>query len=216
MSNGALDVEEVVSQYVAAATAHGRATESGDYKTANASVPKVIAAHARLRQLGKNGEDALRALLNHSEPGVRLWVAWHALEFEPQQAERVLAELALLKGSLVGFSAQMALRRRDRVKLLYANLRALSFPTIGKGVGDFVLYDSLLAGCADRVVRGEFDVSNLPALDSETASVVTMLRKKSDRSDDENAFIQYFDLLQSLRLALGGTMGDVRITDSTA
>ena len=114
MTNDPLDVEEVVAQYVASAMAHGRATESGDYGTANASVPKIIAARARLRLLGKNGEDALTALLVHSEPGVRLWAAWHALEFAPQQAERVLAELALLKGSLVGFSAEMALRQRDK------------------------------------------------------------------------------------------------------
>jgi hypothetical protein len=85
---------------------------SGDYKLTNASVPRVVAAHARLLHLGNEGENVLRGLLDHTERGVRLWAAWHALEFEPERAERVLADLALLKGSLVGFSAQMALRRR--------------------------------------------------------------------------------------------------------
>lgn len=53
---------------------------------------------------------ALRELLGHAERGVRLWAASHALEFAPEEAQRVLDNLVLLKGSLVGFSAEMTLR----------------------------------------------------------------------------------------------------------
>ena len=39
------------------------------------------------------------------------------------------------------------------LKLLYERLRALPSPALAKNVGDFALYEALLAGCADRVVR---------------------------------------------------------------
>ena len=90
-----------------------------------------------------------------------------------------------------------------RVESLYAQLRSRPCPSLAKRVGDCMLYESLLAGCADRVARGELlGPSTVPAPDSATIIFVTMLRKKADRPSDEDAFLQYFDLLDELRLAL--------------
>jgi hypothetical protein len=67
------------------------------------------------------------------------------------------------------------------------------------------LYESLLAGCADRVVHGGLlDTSEVPLLDRETVTHVAMLRTKDDRSTEETAFLEYFDLLEEIRSALAG------------
>jgi hypothetical protein len=83
---------------------------------------------------------------------------------------------------------------------LYFEFRNLPFPKLGKRIGDFPLYDSLLAGCADRAVRGEFvDASILPEPDSETLAAVDILRQKPALNDEEHAFLRYFELLEDIR-----------------
>jgi hypothetical protein len=89
------------------------------------------------------------------------------------------------------------------IKVLFDNLRRSPFPALGKRVGDFPFYDSLLAGCADRASRGErIPRSEIPVSDEETARFVSELRKKSATTDEERAFLQYFDLLEQIRFAL--------------
>jgi hypothetical protein len=91
------------------------------------------------------------------------------------------------------------------VKLLYERLRASPWPALAKNVGDFAFYESLLAGCADRVVRGGLlDVSKIPIPDAETIAYTSALRAKSNRTSEEAIFLGYFDLLEQIRLALIG------------
>jgi len=97
------------------------------------------------------------------------------------------------------------------VKALYERLRKLPWPVLANRVGDFALYESLLAGCADRVVRGRLlDISKVPIPDDETLTQVDMLRTKGERSDEETAFLEYFDLLEEIRAALGGRQPKAR------
>jgi hypothetical protein len=42
--------------------------------------------------------------------------------------------------------------------------------------------------------------------DPETVAQVGMFRKKGDRSDEESAFLEYFDLLEEIRSALAGVL----------
>ncbi len=57
----------------------------------------------------------------------------------------------------------------------------MPWPALANNVGDFALYDSLLAGCADRVVRGGLlDVSKIPVPDAETVAYTSELRAKSN------------------------------------
>ena len=80
------------------------------------------------------------------------------------------------------------------VKLLYDRLRALQWPTLAKNVGDFALYESLLAGCADRAVRGGLlDLSKIPVPDAETLAYTSELRAKSNRTSEEVVFLEYLD-----------------------
>lgn len=86
---------------------------------------------------------------------------------------------------------------------LYERLRSLPFPALGKEVGDFPLYDALLAGCADRAFRGQrVDAAEVPMPDEETEKQVDLLRKKGRLSEEETTFLAYFDVLERLRLVL--------------
>ena len=89
------------------------------------------------------------------------------------------------------------------VKLLYQRLRALQWPTLAGSVGNFALYESLLAGCADRVARGKLlDVSRIPVPDEETVGFVAALRNKENLTSDEACFLEYFDLMEEIRSTL--------------
>jgi hypothetical protein len=89
------------------------------------------------------------------------------------------------------------------VKQLYDRLRALKWPALGKSVGDFALYDALLAGCADLVTHGgQLDGSKIPAPDNETVSQINLIRQKDELTHEEKAFLEYFDLLEEIRHVL--------------
>ena len=91
----------------------------------------------------------------------------------------------------------------DVVDGLFARVRSAGFPSLGRRVGDFPLFDALLAGCASRHVRGELvSAAELPVPDEETVRHVVKLRVASSIGADEYEFLQYFDLLEELRASL--------------
>ena len=93
----------------------------------------------------------------------------------------------------------------SNVKQLYERLRALPWPVLARSVGDFALYETLLTGCADRFARGGLvDTSKIPAPDEETIARVNLLRKKNALTQEERAFLEYFELLEEIRSALRG------------
>jgi len=92
------------------------------------------------------------------------------------------------------------------VKELYERLRALPAPALGFSIGDFPLYDALLAGCADRVAQGHLlDVSTVPSPDLGTLKAVAQLRAEASLSADQRAFLEYFELMEEIRSALRGS-----------
>jgi hypothetical protein len=89
------------------------------------------------------------------------------------------------------------------INLLYARLCTLPFPALGKSIGDFALYDALLASLASRASQGHLiSVAEVPVPDEQTITQVTKLRAKGNRSRDETAFLDYFDALEEIRSAL--------------
>ena len=91
------------------------------------------------------------------------------------------------------------------VKSLYEHFRALPFPALGRSIGDFPLYEALLAGCASRLANGYLlDLSTVPSPDEQTLNAVAEFRAKAPLSPDERAFLEYFDLMEEIRLALIG------------
>ena len=71
----------------------------------------LVAIRRELRTRGLEAQRQLLALLDDPDPGTRCWAAVSVLEFAPREGERVLAELAKLPDSLVGFSAEMTLEQ---------------------------------------------------------------------------------------------------------
>ena len=91
------------------------------------------------------------------------------------------------------------------LKATCEHIRRLPWPVLAKSTRDFGLYDSLLMGYADRALHGEhFDSSDIPIPDAETIEFVNGLRTQHRLLADEKAFLEYFDLLEQVRLALTG------------
>lgn len=106
-----LAMETLIEKYGSASAKHGRATDDGDAKAANREFDILVALRKELRSRGEEGWQRLRSLLHDVEPGTRYWAATFLLEFAPHEAERVLGELASIPKSLVGFSAEMVLKK---------------------------------------------------------------------------------------------------------
>ncbi len=103
-------------------------------------------------------------------------------------------------------STQRAGGKTTEIVDLYDLLRGLPFPALGKQMGDFPLYDTLLAGCADRVCRGgHVQPAEVPAPDEETVRQADLLRNRSYLTEEEKAFLEYFEVLDRLRRVLRGS-----------
>lgn len=91
----------------------------------------------------------------------------------------------------------------ESVKTLYERLRALPWPALAGSIGDFPLYESLIAGCADRAANGhDVDAATLPRPDAETLTAVAALRAKPTLTAAERAFLEYFELVEQISSAL--------------
>jgi hypothetical protein len=85
------------------------------------------------------------------------------------------------------------------------SLRRRPFPRLGKQVGDFPLFDSLLAGVADRylmgkaVNRAEVPEPDLGTLEAESA---LRLKARAQLSAEERDFLEYFEHMERVRACL--------------
>ncbi len=113
------EVAVLLQRYAASAAAHGRATETGDHKAANAAHESLSAVYRELRRRGTEAQRALLPLLEDRDIGVRAWAGAHALEFSAVDGERVLTQIAEIPKSLVSFSAKMTLRQWREGKLRF-------------------------------------------------------------------------------------------------
>lgn len=114
-----LDGALLIQEYIAAAKQHALASEQGDHRRANKQFDVLNAIYAELKPRGSVQQELLLNLLDDESEAVRVWAAFHALDFSPADGERVLEDLS--KGSgLEGLSAQLTLREWRK--------GALSFP----------------------------------------------------------------------------------------
>lgn len=105
-----LSTERLVEEFGVLSAGHGRDIEGAKPKAANRKFDVLVAIHRELRARGPEVQRQLLTLMDSPAPGTRYWVASYALEFAPSEAERVLAELAEIPRSLVGFTAEWTLR----------------------------------------------------------------------------------------------------------
>jgi hypothetical protein len=90
-----------------------------------------------------------------------------------------------------------------KIKDLFEQLQRERFPAMGKRVGDFVLYDSLLSGMAASLLEGrKVEPCEVPNPDRESAAEANRLLRMTERSGEQTEFLRYFQLLDRLRLAM--------------
>lgn len=91
----------------------------------------------------------------------------------------------------------------EKVDATYRRLREMPFPSRGRHIGDFPLYDALLAGIADRYCQGQaVRAKEIPVPDRETVAWVESHRGQEGLTTEEREFLEYFELLESLRKLL--------------
>jgi hypothetical protein len=87
-----------------------------------------------------------------------------------------------------------------RIRALFEQLQSLPFPQLGKLIGDFPLYDSLLAGTVTSYLAGaKLEREAIPVPDKEAADMVKALKKKPKLTRQESDFVKYAQLLNQLR-----------------
>lgn len=106
-----LSIDQLIEATRSSSAERWRAISEGRPKDGNRMFDLLVAMRRELRTRGLEAQQHLLALLNDPDPGTRCWAAVSVLEFAPGEGERVLAELAKLPDSLVGFSAEMTLEQ---------------------------------------------------------------------------------------------------------
>jgi hypothetical protein len=87
-----------------------------------------------------------------------------------------------------------------RMHALFEKLKKTPFPEMGKVVGDFALYDSLMAGTASSYLDGAIiHLDAVPVPDQETVQLLNALQKKAKLAPHEADFLSYAQLLDELR-----------------
>jgi hypothetical protein len=112
------DLESLVNQYVESAKAHAN-EKLRDSHEANRQHAKLVSAFHKLKEFGDPGWKAIRILVSHESPDVRLWAATHLLQVEPQKACEALEQLTQLEG-FVGFEAGIVLSEWRAGRLTWA------------------------------------------------------------------------------------------------
>jgi hypothetical protein len=114
-------------------------------------------------------------------------------------SDKAPAEGRLLYGDRKNLDFLVLIMSKD-IRTLYEQLKKTPFPELGKVVGDFAFYDSLLAGTASSYLNGAIiSPESVPWPDEETEEVLKSLRKKQKRTEQEAELLAYASLLDQLR-----------------
>lgn len=113
-----MTIEDVVMNYVAAATKHGEATEKGNFKVANREYKIIEKSYTQLIQSGYEGFQELLKLTSHKKDYVRLWSASHTLSIYEEIAKKTLSELSN-KPNFIGITAQTTLEEWEKGNLTF-------------------------------------------------------------------------------------------------
>jgi hypothetical protein len=84
---------------------------------------------------------------------------------------------------------------------LYSRFLSMRFPALGKSIGNFPLYDGIVAGAISSYLQGaDVHPADIEPPDHQTLDEITALFSKSELSDDEKYFLEYWRTLEELRL----------------
>jgi len=105
-----LSIFQLSAEFEKAATQHRRAFDEGDYRVSNKLSEFLDSLWGEFKRRGSEGQTAILNLMKRDDPGVRLFAAFRALSFAPDEAERVLQEVAAGPPSLTRLDAAMTLQ----------------------------------------------------------------------------------------------------------
>ena len=111
-------INVLLNKYIEAAIQHGKATEEGDYKSANKAFKVLKKVYDELKANQDFGVQKLSNLLNHEEEYVRLWASSHTLQVDTEKAKKTLIELTKKTGFLA-FNAKMTLEEWEKGNLKF-------------------------------------------------------------------------------------------------
>jgi len=111
-------IPDLLLLYENATSAHAKASELGDYRTANREYRTIAAVYSELRARGLSAQQKLLRFLNHPDPHVRVMAAAHALDFDPEKGEPILTELSLSRG-VWALNARMSLEEWRKGRLTF-------------------------------------------------------------------------------------------------
>jgi hypothetical protein len=114
----AASLEQLVSEYEQAASAHGRAILAGDHEEANRHYGIIAAVSGELKRRGGEGQRLLLLLLNSPDPEVCFCAAVDALDFAPELAEQELRKL-VESDAICGLNAYGILKQRGKTDVKF-------------------------------------------------------------------------------------------------
>ncbi len=88
----------------------------------------------------------------------------------------------------------------NSIRSLLNEFEKVPFPELGKGLGDFPLYDAFIGGIASSLAGNvKVDLGSVPTPDKEAQALFDLLKGRSRLTSDEAQFVKYFRLLEGLR-----------------
>src|SRR3989454_1760093 len=101
-------VDELVPEFIQAATLRGTALENGDRKVANAQLARLDRIQRTLNAQDEGGRQAMLHLLHHNVRWVQFGAATFTLDIAPHDTLSVLRELSASE-KIVGLTAKLLL-----------------------------------------------------------------------------------------------------------
>ena len=111
------ELKKLKDKFILAASKHGDATNSGDYKLGNKQVDIIDSSYKELVKTIE-GRESLRDLMSNPNLSVKLWAASVCLPFFTIEAEKVLSNVSK-DASLIGSSAEITLREWKKGNLKF-------------------------------------------------------------------------------------------------
>jgi hypothetical protein len=101
--------EELLQMLEARAKTRGQELQEGSPRLANAQFDIMVKLSRELMRRGHSAQQKILSLLKNSNPYVREWAAFLALEFDVSKGEQVLEEIAQNYSRGLGLSAKFTL-----------------------------------------------------------------------------------------------------------